>query len=314
LYDSVIIVLVNYPKIFDIKCKLDKCGVYPTVTDTERGEIVCGGCGLVLLQKLEDTSHDGTSFTQEEYMTQTRTGPAMSLSMYDMGLSTNIGYNTDSTGHSLSSKTKATFDRLRIWDQRSKSKSSTRNLTMAFTVLAGIKTKLGVPEHVNQQAAYIYRKVIAAKLTRGRSIRSLILACLYVACRETNTPRTLDDIAKAGNVERKLLSRDLRTIIKVLDLNLKQYDNTSFITRLSNDLEIKEKTKRDAFEILQKSQDKRISDGKNPVAQATACLYLSCLINNEKFSQRRFSVISGISSVTIRNRVAAMRKLLKLKH
>jgi len=305
---------VDYPKIFDIKCKLDKCSIYPTITDTERGEIVCGGCGLVLLQKLEDTSHEGTSFTQEDYMTNTRTGPAISLSMYDMGLSTNIGYNTDSTGNSLPTKTKAIFNRLRMWDQRSKSKSSTRNLTVAFTILSGMASKLGIPEHVTEHAAYIHRKITAAKLTRGRSIRSLIAASLYTACRETNTPRTLDDIANAANVERKSLSRDLRTIIKELDLNLKQYDNISFITRLSNDLGIKEKTKRDAFEILQKSQEKRISDGKNPVAQAAACLYLSCLINNERFSQRKFSEISGISSVTIRCRVAAMKKTLNLKY
>ncbi|MBM3895498.1 MAG: hypothetical protein FJ359_03585 [Thaumarchaeota archaeon] len=121
-------------------------------------------------------------------------------------------------------------------------------------------------------------------------------------------------IANAANVEKKLLSRDLRTIIIELDLHLKQYDNTSFITRLSNDLGIREKTKRDAFEILEKSQEKRLADGKNPVAQAAACLYLSCLINNEKLSQRRFSETSGISSVTIRCRIAAMRKALNLKY
>lgn len=305
---------MDYPEIFDVKCKLDRCSVYPRVTDTERGEIVCGGCGLVLLQKLEDTSHENTFFTQEDYMTKTRTGPATSLSMYDMGLSTNIGYNTDSTGNSLSTKTKATFNRLRMWDQRSKSKSSTRNLIVAFTMLSGMASKLGIPEHVTEQAAYIHRKITAAKLTRGRSIPSLIAASLYTACRETNTPRTLDDIAEAGNVERKSLSRDLRTIIKTLDLNLKQYDIASFVTRLSNDLEIKEKTKRDAFEILQKSQEKRISAGKNPVAHAAASLYLSCLINNEKLSQRKFSEVSGISSVTIRSRIAAIRKALNLKY
>lgn len=305
---------MNYPEIFDVKCKLDRCSVYPTVTDAERGEVVCGGCGLVLLQRLEDTSHEGASFSQEEYMTQTRTGPATSLSMYDMGLSTNIGYNIDSTGNSLSSKTKATFDRLRKWDQRSKSKPSNRSLSVAFTILSGIRAKLGIPEHVSEQAAYIYRKVIAAKLTRGRSIQSLIAASIYAACRDTNTPRTLDDIAKAGNVEKKILSRDLRTIIQELDLNLKQYDNTSFITRLSNDLGIKEKTKRDALEILKKSQEKRMSDGKNPVAQAAACLYLSCIFNNENLSQRKFSEVSGISSVTIRCRIAALRKSLNLKN
>ena len=54
------------------------------------------------------------------------------------------------------------------------------------------------------------------KINRGRTMASLISASLYAACRENNIPRTLDDIAQAGNVERKILSRDLRTIIKKL--------------------------------------------------------------------------------------------------
>lgn len=300
-----------YSNSYDIKCKLDTCGIYPTVTDTERGEIVCGSCGLVLLQKLEDT-HDETRYTQEEYMTQTRTGPATSLSMHDRGLSTRIGDNKDSTGNALSNKTKMTFSRLRMWDQRSKSKSINRNLGSAFTILAGIKTKLAIPDSVIENAAYIYRKVIAAKLARGRTIQSLVAASLYAACRETNTPRTLDDISKAGNVEKKILSRDLRTIVKTLDLSLRQYDSNSFVVRVSNDLGIKEKTKRDAFDIMAKSQEKRISDGKNPIAHAVACLYLACMLNNEKISQRKFSQESGISSVTIRNSIAIIRKALNL--
>ena len=57
-----------------------------------------------------------------------------------------------------------------------------------------------------------------------------------------------------------------------------------------------------------------IKDGKNPVAQAAACLYLSCIFNDENLSQRKFSEISGISSVTIRCRIAALRKSLNLKN
>ena len=113
-----------------------------------------------------------------------------------------------------------------------------------------MKTKLGIPDNVVENAAYIYRKAVNAKLTRGRTMASLVAASLYAACRENNIPRTLDDIAEAGNVERRILSRDLRTIIKKLELNLNQYDTSSFISKISNNMNLKEKTKRDAFEIL----------------------------------------------------------------
>jgi len=304
-------VVVNYSSDYDVKCQLDTCKTYPVITDSERGEIVCGGCGLILVQNIADTSYESSGYTLEGFMKQARTGPATSLTMYDRGLSTVIGVNKDFSGNALPSKTKYEFNRLRTWDQRSKSRN-TATLSKAFTLLHGMKTKLGIPNNVVENAAYIYRKVVSAKLTRGRTMTSLISASLYAACRENNIPRTLDDIANAGNVERKILSRDLRTIIRKLGLNLNQYDTASFISKISNNMNLKEKIKRDAFEILKRCEKEQITAGKHPVAQAAASLYISCIMNGENISQKKFSVESGVSDVTIRNRSVLIKKTLKL--
>lgn len=301
----------NYSNDYDVKCQLDACETYPAITDSERGEIVCGGCGLILLQNMADASYENNGYSSEDFMKLSRTGPATSLTMNDRGLSTVIGTNKDSTGKTLSSKTKYEFNRLRTWDQRSKSRK-TVSFSKAFTLLHGMKTKLGISNNVVENAAYIYRKVVGAKLTRGRTTASLIAASLYAACRENNIPRTLDDVAEAGNVERRMLSRDLRTIIKKLELNLNQYDTSSFISKISNNMNLREKTKRDAFKILSLCEKEQITAGKHPVAQAAASLYISCIMNGEKISQKKFAAESGISDVTIRNRVVLIKKTLKL--
>lgn len=247
----------DYSNDYDIKCQLDTCKTYPAITDSERGEIICGGCGIILMQNMSDLSNGNNSYTQENFMNITRTGAPTSLTIHDRGLSTVIGMNRDSSGTLLSNQIKYEFKRLRTWDQRSKSRK-TASLSKAFTLMNGIKTKLGIPNNVVETAAYIYRKIVNAKLTRGRTMISLVSASLYAACRENNIPRTLDDIAKAGNVERKILSRDLRTIIKRLGLNLNQYDITSFISKISNNMNLKEKTKRDAIEILQRCEKNKL--------------------------------------------------------
>ncbi len=301
--------LQNYSINYDVKCKLDTCKTYPIITDSERGEMFCGGCGIVLVQKILDT-YESNGYSQEDFMRSSRTGPATSLTMYDRGLSSVIGDNKDSSGNALSNKTKYEFKRLRTWDQRSKSRS-TATLSKAFTLLNGIKTKVGIPDNVVENAAYIYRKISSAKLTRGRTMASLVSASLYAACRENNIPRTLDDIATAGNIEKRILSRDLRTIMKKLGLKLNQYDTSSFISKISNNIKLKEKTKRDAFDILKRCEMKEITAGKHPVAQAAASLYIACVINNEKINQKEFAEISGVSDVTIRNRVALIKKHLK---
>ncbi|MEJ2260109.1 MAG: transcription initiation factor TFIIIB [Nitrosopumilaceae archaeon] len=300
-----------YSNDYDVKCQLDTCKTYPVITDSDRGEVFCGGCGLVLVQNLDDTTNENRSYSSEDFMKNARTGPGGSLTMFDKGLSTVIGTNKDSSGKSLSSKTKYEFNRLRTWDQRSKSRK-TSSLSKAFTLLHGMKTKIGAPDNVVESAAYIYRKAVGAKLTRGRTMTSLISASLYAACRQNNIPRTLDDIADAGNVERRILSRDLRTIIKKLGLNLNQYDTTSFIAKISNNMNLSEKTKRDAFDILKKCEDEKITAGKHPVAQAAASLYIASILNGEKLSQKKFSNESGVSDVTIRNRATLIKKTLKI--
>ena len=301
----------NYSNDYDVKCQLDTCKTYPAITDSERGEIFCGSCGVVLVDNMSNSSHENNGYSSEDFMKLARTGPATSLTMYDRGLSTVIGANKDSTGKAISGKTKYEFNRLRTWDQRSKSRN-TATLSKAFTLMNGIKTKLGIPNNVVETAAYIYRKAVNAKLTRGRTTVSLVSAALYAACRENNIPRTLDDIADAGNVERKILSRDLRTIIKKLGLHLNQYDTTSFISKISNDMNLKEKTKRDAFDILKRCEKEQITAGKHPVGQAAASLYIACIINGEKISQKKFSAEAGVSDVTIRNRAVLIKKTLKM--
>lgn len=302
--------MVNDISEYQVKCDIDTCKTYPKITDSERGEIVCGGCGLVLVQNTIDLTYDGR-YSQEDYTKITRTGPATSLTMFDKGLSTVIGTDRDSSGNVLSSKRKVEFKRLRMWDQRSKSRTTVK-LSKAFTSLHAMKTKLGVPDNVVENAAYIYRKVVEKKLTRGRTMTSLIAASLYAACRKNNIPRTLDDIGKAANIDRKTLSRDFRTIINKLNLNLNQYDTTSFITKISNNMNLKEKTKRDAFDILERCKRRKITAGKHPVAQAAASLFIACLMNGEKISRKNFSKKVGISSVTIRNRMSLIKKTLNI--
>jgi len=291
-----------------------RCTQGPLITDGVLGEIVCGSCGLVLVEKVEDSALESRIHDVEEYLDKSRTGSGSTLAMHDMGLTTVIGTeNKDASGNFLSSDMKNRFKRLRLWNTRSESRPTDRNLKMAFTILNTIKTKLAIPDMVIEKAAYIYRKAIVKKLTRGRSISGLIHASLYAACRETDTPRTLRDIAHAGNLTKKNLATSYRNLIKILDLNLKPYDPSEFITRISSQVGISEKTRRDALNILSKAAEKEISVGKNPVSLAAASLYLSCMMNHEEKNQDDIAKASGVTAVTIRNRVRSLRKDLKIK-
>ena len=106
----------NYSSDYDVKCELDACKTYPMITDFERGEVVCGRCGVILVQNIADTSYENNGYNLEGFMKLTRTGPITSLTMHDKGLSTVIGVDKDFSGNALPGKTKYEFNRLRTWD------------------------------------------------------------------------------------------------------------------------------------------------------------------------------------------------------
>ena len=294
------------------KCIDENCSKAYTsvITDNNTGEVLCSRCGLVLVDKIEVTGPEQHVFTSEDYFEKSRTGGKSTLAIDDMGLATVIGSkDKDASGNSLSGEMKNMFSRLRIWDNRSKSRSTERSLRSAFILLNTIKMKLTIPDAVIEKAAFLYRKALSKKMTRGRSISALALASLYISCREANTPRTLQDIASAANVSAKDLSRHIRILITSMNLNLESYDSSHFVNRIASAVGIREKTRRDALSILSSAKESGFSAGKNPLAMAATALYLSCISNGEKQTQRKISKASGISVVTIRNRAASLSKV-----
>jgi len=288
------------------------CGQRKVVTDENSGELFCGVCGFVINEKLEDTGAEWRTFSNEE-SSRTRVGAGTSLTMHDMGLSTIIGpVNKDSTGKPLSATVKSSIERLRTWDSRTQAHSSAdRNLRQALNEMDKLKDKLALADAVIEKAAYIYRKAMGKKLVRGRSIQGLVAACLYAACRNTETPRTLDDIAQGINIRRKDVARCYRLIFRELDLKMPVVDPVKGVSRIASLAELGEKTKRKAIEILNKAKKVGMVAGKDPMGIAAAALYIACISMGEVKSQKEISVASGVTEVTIRNRCAGLRKLLE---
>jgi len=292
--------------------KCPSCGKQKIVTDENTGELFCGECGFVISEKLEDHGAEWRSFANDEG-NRARAGAGTSLTIHDMGLSTIIGIaNKDSTGKPLSPGMKSSIERLRTWDSRTQAHSSAdRNLRHALSEMDKLKGKLALADAVIEKAAYIYRKAMEKKLVRGRSIQGLVGACLYASCRNTETPRTLDDVAKGLNIRRKDVARCYRLIFRELELKMPVVDPVKGVSRIASIAGLGEKSKRKAIAILDQAKKLGIVAGKDPMGIAAAALYLSCIITGELKSQKQISIASGVTEVTIRNRCAGLRKMLQ---
>jgi transcription initiation factor TFIIB len=118
------------------------------VLDSESGELVCGNCGFVLKEKIEDTGSEWRSSSKDGGKDESRTGLPTSIASHDMGLSTTIGpANRDSAGRPLAGSMRTTVDRLRTWDRRSQMhESADRNMGKAFMQLRTFADKLSLSE------------------------------------------------------------------------------------------------------------------------------------------------------------------------
>lgn len=284
------------------------CKNFLPVTDFFTGEITCAGCGSVIAEKLVDIGSGQKIFSKEEYESSSRTGRKLTLKISDMGLSTIIEKsNKDSTGKNISLENARIFHRLRLWDKYSKYKSEYQSFNKAFIMLDSIKSKLGLPEIVVEKSAYLFRKAASKKILSGRSTTGILCATVYLSCRLTHTPRTIQDVANAGNVKRKYLQRVYRFLARELEITPESFIPLDFVERISKSIGSGNKTRKDSLKLMEKVQELGISISKNPMAMAAAVVHLSVIKNKEKISQIRISEVSGISAVTIRDRAKDIR-------
>ena len=286
-----------------------ECKSIDLTYDEQRGEIICNECGLIVEEKMVDTGQDvGGQFDKSDK--KGRGGAPISLQKFDKGLTTNVGEISDI--YKLESGQTRKFLRLKKWQERV-STSIERNLRLAMAELRRVASFLNLPSVVRDESSRVYNFVLQRGLVRGRSMESVIAACIYAACRSYNIPRTLDEIAAASDVERKEIGRTYRFIVRKLKIKVTPSSPKDYISRFSSILHLSPKTQNEALKILKRADISELTSGRGPAGIAAAGLYVAALMNDEKKTQREVADIAGITEVTIRNRYKELIEKLKLE-
>jgi transcription initiation factor TFIIB len=273
------------------------CGDGQKVTDIESGELICTKCGYVIHERVGDEEQDWSVLAREP-ASKLRTSPT-SLARSGMGLSTIIGRPDRSAGSGLNAAMRSTFDRLRTWDFRIKGQDE-RSLKRAFVDLDRLRGTLRLSDAIVEKAAYIYRRAQEQGLVRGRTMRAVMGAAIYIVQREMGISGTLDDIIRATNTKEKDLARAYRILIRELDLKVPMVDPVKCVSRVANKANISERTKRKAMNMIYDVVKSGLAAGKDPMGLAASVLYVSCVNSGEVKSQAAIAGAAGVSEVTLR--------------
>ncbi len=291
------------------------CGGSNIVHDNASGEIICGNCGLVINDSVINKGPEWRAFTQTEKESRSRVGTPLSVAVHDKGLTTMIGrVGRDAFGRKIPLKTKLQMLRLRKWQIRSRVHSSVdRNLSQAMAELDRLTDKLHIPKSIKEKAAVIYRRALDKGLVRGRSISAIAAASLYAACRTSQTPRTLQEFAVHSPIEKKDIARCYRLLLRELKMRMPIPAAQLRVPKIAAKVNVGERTQQGAVEILREAERLKATAGKDPMGLAAAALYIACVMNDEKRTQKRIADAAGVTEVTIRSRYKGLKEVMDLK-
>lgn len=290
-----------------------ECGNMSLITDPKTGEVSCPECGYVLVERDVDRGPEWRNLEDDEE-SRSRVGAPLSIMYRDFGLSSVIDRtDEDASGKKLTKESREKMLRLKKLDQTSQANASeTRNLQQAANVLETYMDKLNLPSPVAERAMMIYRRALKAGLVRGRSIRSIMAAAAYAACRMSGMPRDLREFERAYPlVKRKTIAQGYRLLVKYLGLKIPVADPSIYISKIASRVNLDQRTVQEALHILSEASSRGATVGKDPVGIAAAALYMACQETTQNITQKDIARAAGVTEVTVRNRFKGLREVME---
>ena len=289
------------------------------VTDHESGEMVCTVCGSVVGIDEELAVYSGPVIEGEKY-----SDSAPAIMCYNSGLPSTLTRHDGTSSSTMvislrgvsvsSAKMAGNMRRVQQWDNRIKYDGNI-GMISALSLLENLKTKLSLPSHVHEKAAYIYRKAVKKGLLHGRSSVHMVAAATYVATRESAIPVSMADIvlAMCGEKEMgrkadrgfwKCACRMYRILLTELDIKMPKLDPSKLIARVTARLNIDEMVTKAVVNNARmlSSTAPDIVIGKSPLVLAAAAIYITMKeLGSRSVTYKDIADAAGVTSMSIRN-------------
>ena len=128
----------------------------------------------------------------------------------------------------------------------------------------------------------------------------------------SETPRTLKDVSAASRIRKKDVARCYRLLVRELDLRMPVEDPVKRISKIATTVEITMQTQQRAIKIINEAKKQGVVAGKDPMGLAAASLYVACVLEGEKKTQKEIAEVANVTEVTVRNRYKGLKEALKL--
>ncbi|MHA1272207.1 MAG: transcription initiation factor IIB [Promethearchaeota archaeon] len=258
----------------------------------ERGEDICEQCGLVVIERNIDFSHSGVrAYNKHEKDKKERNGSPISILVPDISLSTIIDQKMI---NNPDLKRAVKWNNHISWEKK--------NMLIAITELKRIAGNLNLPDRIKKGAIRYYKQIFRKNILRGRSIKGMITACLYLACKQEKVPITFQEILEESAINHNIIKKCYKILLQELNIKPKNMDPLSLIPRYIADLGLSIDIEKSVIKLMKKYLNSNQVLGKDPKGICAGAIYLIAKFKKQKVSQKQIAKVVGVTEVTLRSR------------
>lgn len=282
--------------------KCPECGKVNLINDTGTGEVVCNSCGLVVREIGPNEGPEWRAYNPIEYSNRSR-ATAIAFGAPGVGSATVISPRSrDVKGAKLPAETMSKFRRLRRQERKATFKHSDRTLVSGYSTIQLIGNALALPNSVKDTAYSYFCKAKEVEIIRGRSVRGVSGACIYASCKDHDIVRSMKEIAKGMDMDRKRLFGVFSELQKRGIYKQKRLKLSRFLSKAVDNMDLSGNIVDVCMKLLEGIEKEGFTVGQSPPGVVAGILYISGRVTGDFYDQGTISVALGVTEVTIRNR------------
>ncbi len=267
----------------NIKC--NKCGSYNLI-ELFNGQVVCADCGFVITQS-------ASSYDKNDHIKRNAKRSRISLELEEHKLKSETWSRAP---FPLNIKFEELLKELRIYD------SLEKNMVLALYEITRIVLNLSLTEEVLIEATRIYEKLAKKCNFKGKSMKAMCSAIVYVASKRAGVPCGLREVAYVARVSSNKVFKCCEFILTQLNSAASMWSVNPYIRRVCQLLGVKNQTVEIIEKIMLIMHRGGHRNGKSLPGLVSASIYIASTLIGECKTQREIVEVTRVTEATLRAR------------
>lgn len=185
----------------------------------------------------------------------------------------------------------------------------TNHMAEVRSTAKSIADSLGIGETQVNAAMRWYNLALQFNFTKGRKRETLLAACLYITCREEETPHMLIDFAGVLRINVFRIGSIFLRLIRLLNISVPLVDPSLFVPRFCSKLQLPQGAlPRTALRLIARMDRDWMVIGRKPAGICGAAILVASRIHNTERTLEEVANVVKVCEATITKRLTEMKE------